>query len=125
MGGRDIISQAIESKRFTKKGLSLAAGLNHAYVYQFLKGVGAPELPEKVREKLAPILGVHPDALREGGGRQQALIETLASDHGGKLSNTESERAIIELWRELDPLRRVLMILVTEAVISVLGKKSA
>lgn len=45
--------------------LSRAAERNHAYIQQFLtRGVPA-ELPEHVRDRLAPVLGVSPDALRE------------------------------------------------------------
>ncbi|MBM3648006.1 MAG: helix-turn-helix transcriptional regulator [Alphaproteobacteria bacterium] len=46
------------------KKLSLALGRNHAYLQQYLMRGSPRELPEAVRHRLAPLLGLSPDSLR-------------------------------------------------------------
>ena len=47
-------------------GLSVAIGCNHAYLHQYVMRGSPRELPEAVRQALAPLLGVSPEALRPG-----------------------------------------------------------
>lgn len=61
---RKLIHEKIQEHGLDMKKVSLAIGNNHAYLQQFLKKNKPRELPERVREKLAPILRVNPDQLR-------------------------------------------------------------
>lgn len=65
-GGRSLIQARVDQGTADMSALSRAAGRNAAYIHQFLTRGTPRELPEVVREKLAPVLGVSADALREG-----------------------------------------------------------
>ncbi len=61
--------QKLVLDRIAEKGLNMATvsrmiGRNAAYIQQFIDRGSPKELPERVRESLAPLLGVEPDALR-------------------------------------------------------------
>lgn len=64
---RELIAKRMDDLRLNKREVSLKLGLNHAYMQQFLEGRSPAKLPENVREKLAPILGVEERELRETG----------------------------------------------------------
>jgi SOS-response transcriptional repressor LexA len=68
---RQIIRAKLSELRLTMSEVSKSLGKNHAYLHQFLdRGIPA-QLPELVREKLAPILQV-PEGVLKGGGRVKA-----------------------------------------------------
>tara|TARA_R100001086_G_C11752077_1_gene235656 strand:+ start:26 stop:559 length:534 start_codon:yes stop_codon:yes gene_type:complete len=55
----------VEDNNLDLKNVSLAIGRNHAYLHQFINRGIPRKLPEEAREKLAIILGIHPDELKE------------------------------------------------------------
>ena len=92
--------------------LSRKIGANHAYLQQYLRR-GIPRvLPEDVRESLAAVLQVSPDALRgEGagkGGPRQPPAEAIAA--------TSQERELLRLYRSLDEASRAKALAILSAL---------
>jgi phage repressor protein C with HTH and peptisase S24 domain len=61
---RALVAAAIEQRGLDMATVSRAIGRNHAYLQQYLTRGTPLELPENVREQLAPMLGLQPDQLR-------------------------------------------------------------
>ncbi len=99
---RALILARAEQLRMPLAEISRKIGANHAYLQQFIRR-GIPRvLPEDVREALAAVLQVSPDALRgEGagkGGPRQPPAEAIAS--------TSQERELLRHFRQLDEAGR-------------------
>jgi SOS-response transcriptional repressor LexA len=65
----DAVRQLILEKvgKGNLKRFSLEMGYSHSYLQQFITRSVPAELPEKAREKLAPMIGVEASVLRAGG----------------------------------------------------------
>src|SRR3954469_16702289 len=61
---REFLRDRLARAGLSMKEASERIGRNHAYLQQFLERGVPVKLPEDVRERLAPILGVAPDQLR-------------------------------------------------------------
>jgi phage repressor protein C with HTH and peptisase S24 domain len=84
-GVRQLVLERIDALHTNMKAVSIAAGLNHAYLQQFIRGATPHNLPEEVRERLAPILGVAPERLR-GAPRAAAAGEAARPVAGPALA---------------------------------------
>lgn len=62
---RELIQQKLKETGLNMREVSLRLGKNHAYLQQFLDREVPVRLPEDVRERLAPILGVSDSDLKE------------------------------------------------------------
>ena len=92
--------RAAVRKLLTNLGLKPAqasrkAGLNHAYIHQYLKEGKPDRLSEKAREKLAQAFSIDPDALRDGSVvfREKAPVSPSQADPGEML--VRSIRAVV------------------------------
>lgn len=61
---RRLIIERARASRLSLKALSLIAGYNESYIYQFITRGTPKHLPEGAREAIATALGVPPDMLR-------------------------------------------------------------
>lgn len=61
---QELLRTRLRERDMNYTAASRAVGRNHAYIQQFLERGSPKELPEDVRETLAPLLGLHPDELR-------------------------------------------------------------
>lgn len=61
---RDLVRERIKELGLTYKELSGAARMNPTYIQQYLKKHTPLVLPEKVREAIAPLLGLRPSDLK-------------------------------------------------------------
>lgn len=84
---RDLIRKKIDEKGLDLADLSRHVGKNHAYIHQFLNRGSPRVLPEDVRERLAPRLGLIPDDLRPKGAQSlpsaPAIPNFFAASKGG------------------------------------------
>lgn len=110
---RAMLVSQIEMRDLNLSKLSLAIGKSHSYLQQYLRRGIPRTLPEDVREKLAAVLQVHPEALRGAvpgkGAPRQAAEDAIAI--------TAEEVSMLRLFRALPPeaQRRALLILPTLA----------
>ncbi|CAN5874556.1 hypothetical protein BH11PSE3_BH11PSE3_51050 [soil metagenome] len=95
------------------KKLSLSIGRNHAYLQQFLMRGSPRELPEAVRQALAPLLGGTPDELRStappasnGDPRGAAALRVDRADLPVYASAEGGAGAIIITNEPIDFVRR-------------------
>lgn len=61
---RQLIEDELERRGMSKKELSLALGLNHAYIQQFVTRGTPKRLPEGVREGIQRLIGIPSDRLK-------------------------------------------------------------
>lgn len=73
---RELIRGVVDSGRTTYVALSTAAGKNQAYIHQFVTRGTPRTLPEDVREKIAPLMGVDPSQLRS---RSKSVLSQSAA----------------------------------------------
>jgi lambda repressor-like predicted transcriptional regulator len=71
---RNLIVKAAEEKGASLKSLSIEMGVNHAYLQQFIKRQKPRDLPERIRDKLAPLLGLKEHELRPDPSRTADLV---------------------------------------------------
>lgn len=96
---RVLLAARLDQLRLNMAAVSKEIGKSHSYLQQFLRR-GIPRvLPEDVREKLAPIVQVSPDALRGGvpakGGPREVSAEAVAANEG--------EAELLRAFRRLTP----------------------
>lgn len=82
---RQLIIEKAKEKGTSLKVLSEQAGKNHAYLQQFVKRGQPADLPEKIRRKLADLLGVDEDSLRP--------VEGEAGGNGNVIPNPRTQNA--------------------------------
>lgn len=91
---RKKIISLVEEKGFDLKSVSLAMGRNHAYLHQFLNRGIPRKLAEEDRERLAIILDISPEDLKEGNQKlpKHDLKEEVSKsfEYGG-LGNKSKE----------------------------------
>lgn len=85
---RDVIRARLEELGLSMKEASEAIGKNHAYLQQFLERGVPGQLPEEPRERLAALLGIPQNALRETAAGTAALREAIISGRVRKLPPT-------------------------------------
>ena len=94
---RALVLSRCEAMGLTLAELSRAIGANPAYIQQYLRR-GIPRvLPEHVREALAEVLQISPDALRIQGYARSGPAK-VAPD---QVAQTEAERRCLQLFRAL------------------------
>ena len=69
-----ILHKIAERDDLTLKSASLAIGMSHAYLQQFIRRGVPGTLPEDVRGRLATLLGVKEDDLRHPGGKRRLTL---------------------------------------------------
>lgn len=71
---RELVRERLTERNLSMKEASERMKLNHAYMQQYLEYGKPRDLPERVREKLGPLLGVEPNQLRSDPPTQ-ALVK--------------------------------------------------
>lgn len=108
---RALIVAIVDQRGLNLSSLSKSIGKSHSYLQQYIRRGIPRALPEDIREKLAPLLEVSPDALRGvvagKGAARQASEDAIAATH--------DEVQALRAFRSLSPAaqKRALLILPT------------
>lgn len=132
---REIVVEWIrENPGRTYKSVSKELGKNETYLQQFVKNNKPARLPEDVRFRLAELMGIDEQLLRDGAAAKIPLTKTrisgesiIVSEHdvrasagGGSLIEQETERAQWPLPR--DYVRHTLSLSTNElSIVEVIG----
>lgn len=112
---RKYLLDALSRAGVTLKAASERAGMNHAYLHQFIHKGKPRYLAEQVREALAKAYGVDPERLRPPPAKPrpsavgQPLRRTVGRPFAGELIEDPDELALVRWWRKLElPERRLV-----------------
>lgn len=108
---RALLVSLVEQRDLNLANLSRAIGKAHSYLQQYLRRGIPRTLPEDVRERLASVLGVSPEALRGAVPGKGAPREATAD----AIALTPDEVSALRAFRALSPAakKRALLILPT------------
>jgi lambda repressor-like predicted transcriptional regulator len=108
---RALIVSVVEQRGLNLAHLSRSIGKAHSYLQQYLRRGIPRTLPEDVRERLACVLGVSPEALRGAVPGKGAPREAAAD----AVALTPDEVSALRAFRTLSPAakKRALLILPT------------
>lgn len=93
---RVLIDQQITKLGLKRKEVSLAIGMSHSYISQYIIRGSPKVLPEHIREALAPVLKLRPEQLKEA--RPRAKHKRKPPE-----PSNPRETELLNVFRELAP----------------------